>query len=390
MQYHVRQGGDTWVITVNPRHRNYYRKVLGFVPLGPRRSYPAVRDHPAEAFLLDVGLMRANAPAMHREVFGEPLPDGGPDGPRTPGRARPLLRRALDPGRSPRRSSSWLVEHFGSPPRWREARAAAVGTAATAGRRERGGLMWLLAIKAMLADRGKLLTSLLGVAFSVVLVNLQGGLLLGLIRKASLLVDYGQADIWVGHRHMNNVDMGTFIPERWVHRIRGVEGVERAEPYIVMFGQIDDARRPVRERRRRRLRGGQPAGQRLGHGRGGPRAIRDPDGILVDVYDARPARRLPRSATSAEINGHRARVVGMTEGIVGFTTNPYVFTTLDRARATTAATSASLPTTARYFLVKAKPGVDITALCARIRERVAGARRPRPADLQPGCAWNTG
>ena len=89
----------------------------------------------------------------------------------------------------------------------------------------------------MLADRGKLLTSLLGVAFSVVLVNLQGGLLLGMIQKASLLVDYGQADIWVGHQHMTNVDMGTFIPERWIHRIRGIEGVERAEPYVVMFGQ---------------------------------------------------------------------------------------------------------------------------------------------------------
>src|SRR3954453_8236500 len=97
--------------------------------------------------------------------------------------------------------------------------------------------MWLLAIKAMLADRGKLLTSLLGVVFSVVLVNLQGGLLLGMLQKASLLVEYGKADIWVGHRFMNNVDIGSFIPERWVHRIRGIEGVEQAEPYIVMFGQ---------------------------------------------------------------------------------------------------------------------------------------------------------
>src|SRR5215472_3972632 len=109
--------------------------------------------------------------------------------------------------------------------------------------------MWLLAIKAMLADRSKLITALLGVAFSVVLVNLQGGLLLGLIQKASLLVDYGQADIWVGHRHMNNVDIGTFIPERWVHRIRGVPGGERAEPYIVLFEQTN-ARWPVRERGR--------------------------------------------------------------------------------------------------------------------------------------------
>jgi putative ABC transport system permease protein len=97
--------------------------------------------------------------------------------------------------------------------------------------------MWLLAIKSMLADRGKFMTCLLGVAFSVVLINLQGGLLLGLIQKASLLVDYGQADIWVGHRHMSNVDIGSFIPERWVQRIRAVDGVERADPYIVMFAQ---------------------------------------------------------------------------------------------------------------------------------------------------------
>ena len=88
--------------------------------------------------------------------------------------------------------------------------------------------MWLLAIKSMLADRSKLVTALLGVAFSVVLINLQGGLLLGMLQKASLLVDYGQADIWVGHRHMQNVDIGSFIPERWIHRSRGVPGVERA------------------------------------------------------------------------------------------------------------------------------------------------------------------
>ncbi len=92
--------------------------------------------------------------------------------------------------------------------------------------------MWWLALKAMLADRGKLLTSLLGVAFSVVLINLQVGLLRGLIQKASLLVDCGQADIWIGHRHTDNVDTSTFIPERWIHRIRGVDEVERAEPYI--------------------------------------------------------------------------------------------------------------------------------------------------------------
>ena len=38
------------------------------MPLGGRKAYATVQDHPAEAFLLDIDLMRANAPAMHEEV----------------------------------------------------------------------------------------------------------------------------------------------------------------------------------------------------------------------------------------------------------------------------------------------------------------------------------
>jgi hypothetical protein len=46
-QYHVRHGGDSWVITINPRHSAFYRRVLGFEPIGPCRSYAAVGDHPS-------------------------------------------------------------------------------------------------------------------------------------------------------------------------------------------------------------------------------------------------------------------------------------------------------------------------------------------------------
>jgi putative ABC transport system permease protein len=225
----------------------------------------------------------------------------------------------------------------------------------------------LLALKAMLADRGKLLTSLLGVAFSIVLINLQVGLLRGLIQKASLLVDYGQADIWVGHQHMSNVDIGTFIPERWVQRIRGVEGVERAEPYIVMFGQ---AKMPDGKFENVVVVGSEPAslmGNAWAMADGNPQAVRHPDGILVDSCDAAKLGDC-RVGDIREINGHRARVVGMTHGIVGFTTNPYVFTTLERARRKY--TTGIPPEQCSFFLVKAKPGTDVKALCARIKERV--------------------
>jgi putative ABC transport system permease protein len=227
--------------------------------------------------------------------------------------------------------------------------------------------MWLLALKAMLADRSRLLTSLVGVTFSVALVNLQGGLLLGLVRKASQLVDYGRADIWVGHRHTNNVDIGSFIPGRWVQRIRGVEGVARAEPYIVMFGQAtmpDGSFENV-------IVVGSDAASLLGNAwamaDGDPAAIREPDGVLVDLCEAGKLGNC-RIGDTREINGHRARIVGMTHGIVGFTTDPYVFTTLERARRQY---TAGIPAgCCSYFLVQATPGTDIPALAARIRQRV--------------------
>src|SRR5262249_23555148 len=68
-----------------------------------------------------------------------------------------------------------------------------------------------------------------------------------------------------------------------------------------------------------------------------------------------------------DINGRRAKVVGMTRDKVGFTTNPYIFTTLERARRHFAVVPSGY---CSFFPVKAKPGTDITALAARIHEQV--------------------
>jgi hypothetical protein len=75
MQYHTRNDGDSYVIAVNPRHRKFYTKIIGFVPLGPMRSYAAVQDAPAEAFLLDNHLQQDNTPSTFEFMFGEPLPE---------------------------------------------------------------------------------------------------------------------------------------------------------------------------------------------------------------------------------------------------------------------------------------------------------------------------
>src|SRR5262249_43400854 len=39
-QYHLSNGGDSALITSTPRHGVFYRKALGFVPLGSCRPYP--------------------------------------------------------------------------------------------------------------------------------------------------------------------------------------------------------------------------------------------------------------------------------------------------------------------------------------------------------------
>jgi hypothetical protein len=83
-QYHVSKGGDTWVITVNPRHRTFYCKVLGARQLGECKPYAAVAGAPAEAYWVDRAMMRANAPRGHETIFGEPLPAAALSGPSLP------------------------------------------------------------------------------------------------------------------------------------------------------------------------------------------------------------------------------------------------------------------------------------------------------------------
>ena len=89
-QYHTSHGGDAGVIAVNPRHRQFYTRVLGFVRLGPLRSYAAVQDHPAEAFWITEDLMRENTPTMYETIFGQRLPREALCAPKMP---RHLIRQ---------------------------------------------------------------------------------------------------------------------------------------------------------------------------------------------------------------------------------------------------------------------------------------------------------
>lgn len=225
--------------------------------------------------------------------------------------------------------------------------------------------MWSIAVKTLISDRGKLLTALVGVSFSVILVNIQGGLFLGMIRKAGMLVDHGQADIWVGHRKMINIDFPRNIPRRWIYRIKGLPGVARAEPYLV---GVTEMTLPSGGYELAVVVGVEEAsllGNTWNIQEGKPSDILKTDGIITDELEARKLE-YPEIGDIREIGGRRAKVVAQSRGVMGFLVNPYVFTTYKRATR-----YLNKPSDAcSYFLVRVKPGVDPERVCEAIRERI--------------------
>lgn len=119
-QYHVTHGGDTWLITVNPRHATFYTKGLGFEQLGPQRQYAAVQGHPALAYFLDCELMKKNAPKMYETIFGEWLPGDALVAPRMPIRLiRYLCEEASEETRQSAPRALFDYQNlFATPRRW--------------------------------------------------------------------------------------------------------------------------------------------------------------------------------------------------------------------------------------------------------------------------------
>jgi putative ABC transport system permease protein len=229
-------------------------------------------------------------------------------------------------------------------------------------------IMLAFALKTLTADRGKLCTGLAGVIFSLVLVNVQGGLYLGLMQKASLLVDHCDADIWVGNQMVENVDLARDIPAAWINRLRGITGVECVKPYIVGKGTASLANGHMEDVW---IIGSDPAsmlGSAWDFVEGSPNDLKRPDAISFDEVDA-PKLGHPRVGDWLEVNGHRTQIVARTSGITGFITMPYLFTTFETARRL----SNIAPGACSFLLLKIDSGENLDRVLARVRRRVPDA-----------------
>ena len=188
-----------------------------------------------------------------------------------------------------------------------------------------------LAWRNLVHDKVRLLVTVTGVVFAVVLIVVQLGLFLGFTTTTSGLIDHSRADLWIMTSRVPYIEMGVPFSERKLSTVLATPGVAHATKYIVRFSQWQ---RRDGQQESVQVVGFDPE-QRLGgpwnvvEGRIGD--LKLADNVFVDeLYKEKLG--VSRVGDVFEIRGRRARVAGFTRGIRSFTTSPYVFTSFKSAQ----------------------------------------------------------
>ena len=223
-----------------------------------------------------------------------------------------------------------------------------------------------LAQRNLFHDKVRLIVTVTGIVFAVVLIVVELGLFVGFTVTTSSLIDNSHVDLWVTNKHVPYIELGAPFSERKLYQVKAVPGVDDAEKYIARWTEW---KRPDGRQESVQIVGFNPES-----GLGGPwnlvqgsvKDLETPDGVIVDEF-YKDKLGVTRVGEVFEIRGHRARIVGFTRGIRAFTTSPYVFTTFKRAQ-----DFGSIDSDKTIFLVvKLAPGADINRVRSEILSRVA-------------------
>ena len=225
-----------------------------------------------------------------------------------------------------------------------------------------------LAFRNLFHDRLSLVVTLIGIVFSVVLVAVQCGLYLGSERTIATVLDEAKPDLWVVPVGTKSFDDASLLTGRETYPVLSTPGVRSAEELVVGFTAW------------RKPQGGTKAIVLVGSNwtRGGLKPWNIVEGNVAEL-DTPSAVAIDKSyfqdlgitalGQSAEINKSRVTVKAVSRGIRAFTTLPYVFTSLDKARQLTGAG----PEQSSYVLVRTKPGADVEAVKAALTARIKDA-----------------
>jgi len=253
-----------------------------------------------------------------------------------------------------------------------------------------------LAWRNLVHDRVRLLVTVTGVVFAVVLIVVELGLFLGFTTTTSSLIDRSSADLWITGARVPYIESGVPFSERKLSTVLATPGIAHATKYIARFSQWQ--RHDGRQENVMvvGVDPGQPLGAPWNLVEGSVEELKQPDNVFVDeIYKTKLG--VSHVGEIFEIRGRRARIAGFTRGIRSFTTSPYVFASFKSAQDFT--TTAEDQTV--YILATLAPGARLEAVRERLRTRVrdvdvlprANSARRRsstgcspPAPASP-CCW---
>jgi len=219
-----------------------------------------------------------------------------------------------------------------------------------------------LARKILFHDKLRFAITLCGVAFAVALVLVQGGLFMGLLDNASISIDRLDADLWITARNTPNIDFTNTFPDTYVHRVRSIDGVARADNLIVWFMRVslpNGAQEGIQIYAMDDFeRWGIPWNVSEGH-------VADLHaGRYVMIDDSATKRFGPFQAGEyREFLGTRMKIIGRTREALSFTTTPIGF--MDHSYAQ--AVCPELMNRTTYIVVKLNRGADKDAVIAELR-----------------------
>lgn len=246
--------------------------------------------------------------------------------------------------------------------------------------------MYLLALKMLIGDKTKYMGLLLGLSFAAFIISQQAAILIGITsRTFGFITDTSQPNIWVTDPTVQYIDDIKPMKSTALYRIRGIDGVEWAQPLYkgmiqarltngtfqncILIG-IDDAT----------LIGGPPImlEGRLENLRLGDSVIVDKVGADVKLAYKSAEGEIPLTiGDTIELNDNRAYVVGICSVSRTFQSNPVIYTTYDRATSFAPAQRNMLS----FVLAHSKQGYNPEEVCRRITA-ITGLSAHTPEEMK--------
>jgi putative ABC transport system permease protein len=215
-------------------------------------------------------------------------------------------------------------------------------------------LILTLASRNLFHDRVRLIATVVGIVFSIVLVTVQLGVFLSFERMVTTMIDHAQADFWIVPAETKSFEESSLLAGRERLQALSIDGVTAAIPVVVGYASW---RKPNGGASTPVLVVGAPttsAGlQPWNVVEGSVDDLSMPDGVAIDRSYFEQLG-IAQIRGRAEINNQKARVVAVTNGIRSFTTTPHVFASLERARAYLGVP----PNRANYYIVRIAPNAN--------------------------------